>query len=147
MKVIIYPPSSPSPLRDGRDEPFVAMYAYEEDRAIKHICRNYQIPDAIAFRLPNSDKWACSLSRKKVCFYEGAFQASLHFLMHVIREFLGFLSITPAQLAPNAWRMMIRTMTIQSTSSKGEDSFILGELLYCYKLSQWKKSYLSPRET
>ena len=99
MKVIIYPPSSPSPLRDGRDEPFVAMYAYEEDRAIKHICRNYQIPDAIAFRLPNSDKWACSLSRKKVCFYEGAFQANLRFLMYrLIHKFLGFLSISPTNL-------------------------------------------------
>ena len=75
------------------------MYLYEEDRAIKHIRWNYQIPDAITLGLPDSNEWTYSLSRNKVCFYEGAFQANLRFLMYrLIHKFLGFLSISPTNL-------------------------------------------------
>ena len=49
------------------------MYPYEEDKAIKHIRRNYQIPDSVTLRLLDSDEWACSSSKNKVCFYKGTF--------------------------------------------------------------------------
>ena len=67
-------------------------------------------------------------------FYEGSFQGGDHFLMHrLIREFLGFLSLSPAELAPNAWQMMISSIIVWLTSNKREDSFTLEELLYCYR--------------
>ena len=90
-------------------------------------------------------------SRNEVSFYEGAFQGGQRFPMHqLIREFLGFLSISPAELAPNAWQMMINSIIVWLTSNKGEDSFTQEELLYCYRPSQGKKVgywYRSPRET
>ena len=123
---------------------------YEEDRAIKHICRNYQIPNCVTFKLPDSNERACLSSRNEVSFYEGAFQGGHRFPMHrLIHEFLGFLSISPTELAPNAWQMMINSIIIWSTFNKGEDSFTLEELLFCYRLSQKKKIgywYLSSRE-
>ena len=125
--------------------------SYEKDRAIKRIHRNYQIPNYVTFKLPNSNKWECSSSRDKVSFNEGAFKGGHRFPMHRLnREFLGFLSISPAKLAPNAWQMMISSIIIQSTSNKGEDLFTLEKLLYCYRPSQGKKVgywYLSSRET
>jgi hypothetical protein len=124
---------------------------YEEDRAIKRICRNYQIPNYMTHKLHDSNEWACSSFRDEVSFYEGAFQGGHCFPMHqLICEFLGFLCISPAKLAPNAWQMMISLIIIWSTFNKGKDSFTLKELLYCYMLSQRKKVrywYLSPRET
>ena len=87
--------------------------SYEEDRAIKHIRRNYQIPDSVTFKLLDSNKWACSSSRDEVSFYKGAFQGGHHFPMHrLIREFLGFLSISPIELALNAWQMMISSIIV-----------------------------------
>ena len=73
------------------------------------------------------------------------------FPMHqLIHEFLGFLSISPTELAPNAWQMIITSIIIRSTSNKGEDSSTLEDLLYCYRPSQGKKVgywYLSFKET
>ena len=71
--------------------------------------------------------------------------------MHqLIHEFLGFLIISPTELASNAWQMIITSIIVRPTSNKGEDSFTLEELLYCYRPSQVKKVgywYLSPRVT
>ena len=46
--------------------------------------------------------------------------------------------------------MMISSIIVWSTSNKGENSFTLEKLLYCYRPSQGKKVgywYLSPKET
>jgi hypothetical protein len=86
-----------------------------------------------------------------VSFYEGAFQGGHRFHMHrLIHEFLGFLSKSPAELAPNAWQMMINSIIVWSTLNKGEDPFTLEELLFCYRPSQGKKVgywYLSLKKT
>jgi hypothetical protein len=58
------------------------------------------------------------------------FKVAIAFPMHrLIREFLGFLSISPTELAPNAWQMMINSIIVWSTSNKGEDSFTLRRAL------------------
>ena len=81
----------------------VCTLPYEEDSAIKRIRRNYQIPDYVALKLPDSNEWACSSSRDEVSFYKGSFQGGHRFPMHrLIHEFLGCLSISPIELAPNA---------------------------------------------
>ena len=69
---------SPNSLIAGRDKPFAALgvsctLPLLEDRAIKRIIRNYQIPDTVVLRLPEPDEWAYSSSGDEVCFYKGAF--------------------------------------------------------------------------
>ena len=110
--------SSPSSLIAGRDEPFATLgvpctLPSLKDRAIKRICRNYQIWDFVILCLPEPDEWTCSSSGDEVCFYKGALQAGLRFPMPpFIREFLEYLNISLTQLSPNAWRMIIGMMVV-----------------------------------
>ena len=97
----------------------------------------YQIPDDVVLRIPDPDERACSSRYDDVAFYEADFNAGFRFPMQpLMRELLDHLHLSPAQLAPNAWRTAISYMVLWKICSKGEDSLTMDELLYCYKPCQ-----------
>uniref|UniRef100_A0A2N9FPT7 Uncharacterized protein n=1 Tax=Fagus sylvatica TaxID=28930 RepID=A0A2N9FPT7_FAGSY len=99
--------------------------------------RNFQIPEDVVLRIPESDEVACSSKYGDVAFYEANFKAGLRFpLQPLMRELLDRLNLAPAQLAPNAWRTVVASMVMWKVCSGGADDLTVDELLFCYKPSQ-----------
>ena len=97
----------------------------------------FQIPKDIVLRIPDSNERACSSKYDDITFYEADFQAGFRFPMQPFkRELLVRLNFSSAQLAPNAWRTAIACMVMWKVCSKGADSLIVDELLFCYKPCQ-----------
>jgi hypothetical protein len=99
--------------------------------------RRYQIPEDVVLRIPESDEVACSSKYGDVAFYEADFNAGVRFpLQPLMRELLDRLSLSPGQLAPNAWRTVVACMVMWKVCSDGKDDLTVDELLFCYKPCQ-----------
>ena len=99
--------------------------------------RKYQIPKDVVLRIPESKEVACSSRYGDVAFYEAHFNAGIRFPMQpMIRELLDRLNLSPGQLAPNAWRMVVGSMVMWKVLSDGKDDLTIDELLFCYKPCQ-----------
>jgi hypothetical protein len=134
------PSVSGSSRSDGPEKLWIArsyLSKVEDEDGLKKYRDRYQIPDDVVLRIPNPDERACSSRYDDVAFYEADFNACLRFPMQpLMRELLDHLHLTPAQLAPNAWRTAISCMVLWQICSKGEDFLTMDELLYCYKPCQ-----------
>ena len=104
---------------------------------MKKIWDRYQILDDVVLRIPDPNERACSSKYDDVAFYEADFNAGLRFpLQSFMRELLDHLCLSPGQLAPNAWRTTISCMVLWQVCSKGADSLMVDEFLYCYRPCQ-----------
>uniref|UniRef100_A0A2N9F0B4 Uncharacterized protein n=1 Tax=Fagus sylvatica TaxID=28930 RepID=A0A2N9F0B4_FAGSY len=109
----------------------------EDEDGLKRYRDRYQIPDDVVLKIQDPDERACLSRYDDVAFYEADFNAGLRFPMQpLMRELLDHLHLSPAQLAPNAWWTVISCMVLWQICSKGEDSLMMDEFLYCYKSCQ-----------
>ena len=94
----------------------------------------FQFPKGTSVRLPCLGEKACNFAHREVCFYEVDFLCGLHFPIHpFIMQLLNEFQITPVQLIPNAWRMIISCMSIWMSACDGE-MITLNEFLFLYHL-------------
>ena len=94
----------------------------------------FQFPKGTSVRLPCLGEKACNFAHREVCFYEVDFLCGLHFPVHpFIMQLLNEFQITPVQLIPNAWRMIISCMSIWMSACDGE-MITLNEFLFLYRL-------------
>ena len=74
----------------------------------------------------------------EICFYEAAFSCGLRFLVHpFIMKLLNHFGITPEQLIPNSWRIVINCMEIWLAAIG--DMIKVGELIHMYHLKESKE--------
>uniref|UniRef100_A0A2N9HWH4 Uncharacterized protein n=1 Tax=Fagus sylvatica TaxID=28930 RepID=A0A2N9HWH4_FAGSY len=96
--------------------------------------RRYQIPEDVILRILESDEVACSSKYGDVAFYEADFNAGVRFpLQPLMKELLDRPSLSPGQLALNAWRTVVACMVMWKVCSDGKDDLTVDELLFCYK--------------
>ena len=105
-----------------------------EQRHLKSIRKRFQFPVRVVTRLPRPNEKACSFAHGEVSFYEATFSFCLRFPIHpFIMQLLSVLNVAPGQLVPNAWRTIIRCMSIQVSVHDG-DMITLNEFLHLYHL-------------
>ena len=81
----------------------------------------FQISPFITIGIPNKDNRACTSFPDEVCFYEADFVSDLHFHVHpFFRELLFRLKLSPAQLVPNSWRIVVRCMVMWMSANEGD---------------------------
>ena len=99
----------------------------------------FQFPDETRIRLPCEGEKSCSFTLGEVCFYEAALLSGLRFPIHpFIMELLHHLNITPGQLMPNFWRIVISCMEIWMIVTEG-DMIRLDEFVHLYCLTKLKE--------
>ena len=99
----------------------------------------FQFPERVRVRLPNEEDRACHFFPGEVCFYESAFVCLLRFLVHpFLMELLDRFGITPGQLMPNSWRIVVSCMGIWLAAMDG-DMLKVDELVYLYRLKASKE--------
>ena len=87
---------------------------------------------------PGPEDRACHFFPGEVCFYEAAFTSGLRLLVHpLVMELLGYFGITPGQLMPNSWRIVINCMEIWLAAN--EDMIKVSELVHLYRLKESKE--------
>ena len=73
----------------------------------------FQFPERVRVRRPNDKDRACHFFPGEICFNEVAFSCGLRFLIHpFIMKLLNHFGITPGQLMPNSWRIVVNCMEI-----------------------------------
>ncbi|GFZ17252.1 hypothetical protein Acr_26g0005220 [Actinidia rufa] len=73
----------------------------------------YSFLPRVQLRIPGDGETILSAHQGEVAFYEAAFLADLRLPIHpTIRKILIHYKICPAQLSPNAWRLVICSMVI-----------------------------------
>ncbi|KAL6566855.1 hypothetical protein OROMI_015259 [Orobanche minor] len=77
-------------------------------KEMRHIRRNYDIPDHIALHVPSKEVRADWDLPGMTCLYELPFKLGFRFpLPRLIREVCDFYEIAPRQLVPNVWRLLM----------------------------------------
>ena len=98
----------------------------------------FQFPERVRVRRPNDEDRACHFFPGEICFYEAAFSCGLRFLVHpFIMKLLNHFGITPEQLIPNSWRIVINCMEIWLAAIG--DMIKVGELIHMYHLKESKE--------
>ena len=98
----------------------------------------FQFPKCARVRRPINENRACHFFPGEVCFYEAAFTCGLRLPVHpFIMELLSFFGITPGQLMPNSWRIVVNCMEIWLVAN--EDMIKVGELVHLYHLKESKE--------
>ena len=95
-----------------------AFHALEEvcgldSETLSRFRDRFQFPDRVRVCLPREEEQACPFSPGEVCFYEAAILSGLRFPVHqFVMKLLGHFGITPGQLMPNSWMIVISCMEI-----------------------------------
>ena len=98
----------------------------------------FQFPERVRVRRPNDEDRACHFFPGEICFYEAAFSCGLRFLVHpFIMKLLNHFGITPGQLMPNSWRIVVNCMEIWLAAIG--DMIKVGELIHMYHLKESKE--------
>ncbi len=124
----------------GPEESWIAqsyLFIVVDVEGLDKYRRPFQILEDVVLRIPDLDEIASSSKYGDVAFYEADFKAGLRFpLQPLMRELLDRLNLSPAQLAPNAWRTVVASMVMWKVCSNGVDDLTVDELLFCYKPCQ-----------
>ena len=130
-----------------------AVFAPREVRAfyaLKEVCGldvdtlgrfkdSFQFLERVRVCLPSEEDRACHFFLREVCFYESTFICGLRFPVHpFLIELLDCFGITPGQLMPNSWRIVISCMGIWLTAND-EDMLKVDELNDLYRLKASKE--------
>ena len=106
------------------------------DKDIGRLRSRYQIPENIVIRLPEDHEWACSSNGEDVAFYEDSLAGGLRLPFKPFeREILHRLGISPSQLNPNAWRIMIGLQVLWRIASEEKYDLTINEFFFWYKLT------------
>ena len=121
-----------------------AFHAFEEvcgldSDTLSRFRDRFQFPERVQIPLPGREERACHFLPGEVCFYEATFQCGLRFPVHpFIMELLNHFNITPRQLMPNLWRIVISCMEIWMVVTEG-DIIRVDEFTYLYFLKESKE--------
>ena len=121
-----------------------AFYALNEecgldDDTLSRFKDRFQFPERVRVRLPSKGERACNFFPGEVCFYESSFSCGLRFPVHpFLMELLDYFGITPGQLMPNSWRIVVSCMGIW-LAAMDEDMLRIDELVYLYCLKASKE--------
>ena len=125
--------------REVRDFHTLGEVCGLDDETLSRFRDRFQFPKRIRVHLPQEEERACHFSPGEVCFYEAAFLCGLRFPVHpFIMELLDRFGITPRQLMPNSWRIVVSCMEIWLAATK-EDMIRVDELVYLYRLKESKE--------
>ena len=93
----------------------------------------FQFPSSDKVRIPSGDNRAC-YSYANEAYYQTNFISDLHFPIHpFLGEPFSHLSLAPAQLVSNSWRIVICYMVVWM-SVNDEDTIRMDEFLHLYRL-------------
>ena len=110
-----------------------------DDETLSRFKDRFQFPERVWLPFPQEKERACHFLPEEVCFYKATFLCGLRFPIHpFIMELLDRFDITPGQLMPNSWRIVVIYMEIWLVTTKG-DMIKLDELVYLYFLKESKK--------
>ena len=99
----------------------------------------FQFLKRVRVCLLNKEDWACHFFPREVCFYEAAFVCGLRFPVHLfLMELLDRFGISPGQLIPNSWRIVVSCMGIW-LATKNEGMLKVDKLIYLYHLKESKE--------
>ena len=120
-----------------------AFHAFEEvcgldDETVGRFKDRFQFPKHVCVCRPSNEDRACHFFPGDICFYEATFTCGLRLPVHpFIMELLGFFGITPRQLMPNLWRIVVNCMEIWLSTN--EDMIEVSELVHLYRLKKSKE--------
>ena len=120
-----------------------AFHALEEvcgldDETVGRFKDRFQFPERVHVLRPTNKDRAYHFFHGEICFYEAAFTCGLRLPVHpFIMELLGFFGITPGQLMPNLWRIVVNCMEIWLVTNK--NMIKVGELIHLYHLKESKE--------
>ena len=121
-----------------------AFFALREEcgldvETLSRFSNRFQFPERVRVCCPRKKEQTCHFSPGEVCFYEATFLSGLRFPVHpFIIELLNHLKISPRQLIPNLWRIVISCMEIWLAITKG-DMIKVDEFTYLYHLKESKE--------
>jgi hypothetical protein len=108
-----------------------------EESALETIRDCFRIPESVVMRIPASGEGeVASAGSNEVCLTVQILDAGLKFpILCLVCEVLEHLSLAPAQLQPNGWRMIIASAMMWSEFFKAEGcpQLTLEEFWYMYK--------------
>ena len=120
-----------------------AFYALEEvygldADTVGRFKHRFQFSEWVRVRRPNDEDRDCHFFPDEVCLYEAAFTCGLRLPVHpFMLELLDHVGITPGQLMPNSWRIVVNCMEIWLVANG--NMIKVGELIYLYHLKGSKE--------
>ena len=101
----------------------------------------YQIPYDIHTYLPATGEWCCTPNSPGIGIYDAYMLGGLSLPLGAFaREILTRLGISPNQLNPNDWRIIVAMQVLWREVFEGNRPFTVDEFLYCYKPSRISQS-------
>ena len=102
----------------------------------KRIRDRFQFPNSVRIRIPSNEDRVCHLYADEVYFYEVDFASGLCLPVHpFVRELFTYLHLTPTQLVPNSWRVVICCMVVW-LSANDRDVIKKDKFLHFYHLGK-----------
>ena len=142
--------SNGSPMEAGGDTAVSAPHVVRAFYALDEVCGldaktlsrfkdRFQFPDRVRVCLPSEEERACHFFLEEVCFYKATFLCGLRLPVHpFVMELLSHFGISPEQLVPNSWRIVVSLMGIWLAATDG-DMIRVDELIYLYRLKAFKE--------
>ena len=94
----------------------------------------FQFLSLVRVRILSDNDRACRSYVDEVCLNEANFVNGLRFpIHHFLRELFNHLSLAPAQLVPNSWRIVICRMVVWMSANDG-NTIKMDECLHLYHL-------------
>ncbi|KAL6977370.1 hypothetical protein U1Q18_026169 [Sarracenia purpurea var. burkii] len=94
----------------------------------------YSVPQTVHLSKPSSKERACSYNPEKMRMYKQVFSVGLRFpFPRFIRELLAFFNLSPAQLLPNTWHIMLGFLELWAETSDGQHHLTVEDFLFCYR--------------
>ena len=88
------------------------VYGLDADTLCRYRDR-FQFSKWVRVRLPNKENWVYHFFPGEVCFYKPTFICGLRFPVHpFLMELLDHFGITPGQLMPNSWMIVVSCIGI-----------------------------------
>jgi hypothetical protein len=112
----------------------IASTVTEADLAVLRV--KYQIPASVHLRVPGPNERANAPRFDELSLYVADFEAGLRLPFHpCIREVLWFLGLSPGQLLPNAWRILVSCSVLWAAATEDKARLTPEAFLYCHQVS------------
>ena len=127
--------------RDSIDHPRFAINHVRENRIdeakLKKIAMEFSIPRSVGLRIPREGEKASNPVGSAVAFHPAFLEIGARLpLQPYIRRVLREIGIAPAQLNPNAWRIVIGMYSLWRSMKYPDPTF--AEIGHCYSLYSHK---------
>jgi len=127
----------------GDDRPFILPKEWTvndflpimSDKVFKTLHDRFQIPDYIPIRLLGKFEKCYTGKTANVDMYDAMFTVGLRLPLTALhRQLANFLGLSLNQIAPNAWRNLIRDEILWGCLSGRNRQLTLDEFFWCYRL-------------